>query len=110
MNFSKMNLRAFVLLALLPIVLLWPLGVKAGEKTSEAVLPAPHGHVNDFAEVIDVKTEQRVNNVLENFKQRTGIDFVIATVKTAGNEDLYDFSLRLADQWNLGSRTFHVNA
>ena len=68
-------------------------------------MPKPSGHVNDFAEVLDAATKQRLEKVLENLKQRTGIDFVIATVKSTGSEDLYDYSLRIANDWNIGVPT-----
>jgi tetratricopeptide (TPR) repeat protein len=68
-------------------------------------LPKPSGHVNDFAEVVDAATRQRLETVLANLKRRTGLDFVIATVKSAGDEDLYDYSLRVANDWNVGAPT-----
>ena len=66
-------------------------------------LPRPSGHVNDFAEVLDSQTKSRLEVVLENLKQRTGLDFVIATVKSVGSEDIYDYSLAVANDWNLGA-------
>ena len=104
MNFFKYNYRA-VVAGPLAIVLLWSLTITASGKVPEATLPPPHGHVNDFAGVIDTDTQQRLNNILDSLKQRTGINFVIATVKTAGDQDLYEYSLRVINDWNLGSRT-----
>ena len=66
-------------------------------------LPRPSGHVNDFAEVLDSQTKSRLEVVLENLKQRTGLDFIIATVKSVGSEDIYDYSLAVANDWNLGA-------
>ena len=68
-------------------------------------LPPPTGHINDFAAVIDPAGKQRLETVLESLKERTGVDLVIAIIKTAGSEDLYDVSLRLAGEWNVGTRT-----
>ncbi len=65
-------------------------------------LPKRDGHINDIAEIIDAATKQRLEKVLDNLQQKTGIDFVVATVKTAGNEDLYDYSVRIATSWNVG--------
>lgn len=65
-------------------------------------LPKRSGHVNDIAEIIDSATKRRLEKVLENLQQKTGIDFVVATVKTSGNEDLYDYSVSIATSWNVG--------
>ena len=72
---------------------------------TRAQLPAPSGHVNDFAAVVDEKTRQQLENTLENVKQRTGIEFVIATVQSTDGQDIFDFSRQLAMDWNIGART-----
>ncbi|HKY26688.1 MAG TPA: TPM domain-containing protein [Pyrinomonadaceae bacterium] len=66
-------------------------------------LPARIGYVNDFAGVVDEKTKQRLETILDNVKQRTGIEFDLATVQTTGNQDIFDYSRRLAADWNLGA-------
>jgi uncharacterized membrane protein YgcG/Flp pilus assembly protein TadD len=60
------------------------------------------GHINDFAEVLDAPTKERLEAVLEKLKNQARFDFVIATIKTAGKEDLYDYSLTLANDWRVG--------
>src|SRR5438105_15884896 len=77
--------------------------VIVGSHAQDKRLPKPSGHINDFGDVIDAATRQRLEKVLENLEQKTGINFVVATLKAAGNEDLYDYSLRLANDWNIGS-------
>ena len=66
-------------------------------------LPKRTGHINDFAEVIDGPTKERLEAVLEKLKDKTHFDFVIATVKSTGGEDLYDYSLAVANDWNVGA-------
>jgi len=68
-------------------------------------LPAPSGHINDFAAVVETANKERLEAILEQLKTRTDIDLVIAVVKTAGTQDLYDYSLHLANDWTIGSRT-----
>jgi tetratricopeptide (TPR) repeat protein len=68
-------------------------------------LPTRSGHINDFASVLGDANKQRLESILEQLKTRTDIDLVIAVVKTAGPENLYDYSLRLANEWNIGART-----
>ena len=77
MSFFKSNYRA-VVAGPLVIALLLSLAMKASGEMPLSHLPPPHGHVNDFAGVIDAETQRRLNNILENLKQRTEIDFVIA--------------------------------
>jgi tetratricopeptide (TPR) repeat protein len=66
-------------------------------------LPKPTGHINDLGEALEAPTKQRLETVLENLKQKIGVQFVIVTIKTAGTDDLYDYSLRLANQWDVGA-------
>lgn len=72
------------------------------QKTS---LPTRNGYVNDFAGVIDEKVRQRLEVMLDNLKQRSGIELDIATVETTGTKDIFDFSRDLASEWNRGART-----
>src|SRR6185436_8802120 len=66
-------------------------------------LSKPRQHVNDFAEAVDSSTALRLENVLTNLNDRTGINFVVVTIKTAGQEDLFSLSNSLANQWAIGS-------
>ena len=71
----------------------------------QAKLPAPTGHVNDNAEAISAPAKQQLENVLTNLQIRSEINFTVVTVKTTGGRDIYDFSLELARDWDIGSRT-----
>ncbi len=42
--------------------------------------------------------------MLANLQDRTGINFVVVTISTAGNWDLYDFSIEVANEWKIGSQ------
>jgi tetratricopeptide (TPR) repeat protein len=68
-------------------------------------LPAPTAHVSDFAGVLDDKTRQQLENTLANLKLKTGIEFDIATVESTGGQDITQFSLQVAKDWNIGNRT-----
>lgn len=65
--------------------------------------PKPAAHLNDFAEALDTATKERLEKVLDSLEQKTGVHFVIVTVKTANGKDLYDYSLQLANDWNIGA-------
>ena len=99
---SKNNPRALILSAVLAVVCLAQLFVSA---SAQDKIPAPSGNINDFAEVIDPATKQRLDAVLQRLKSRTDVDLVIAVVKSAGSADMYDYSLRVANEWQTGART-----
>src|SRR5438105_11398476 len=96
------NQRAIAFVLLLSITALFWLGTNEGVSAQDR-LPKRSGHLNDFAAVLDAATKDRLEKILENLKQRTQLDFVIATVKSSGAEDLYDYSLRIANDWNIGA-------
>jgi len=96
------NLRAAVLLLLLTALSLTHVFATG---FAQEKLPPPSGHINDFASVLGGANKERLESILEQLKKRTDIDLVIALVKTAGTEDLYNYSLRLANDWTVGSRT-----
>ncbi|MGZ5483523.1 MAG: TPM domain-containing protein, partial [Pyrinomonadaceae bacterium] len=91
-----------ILSAVLAVVCVAQVFVSA---SAQDKLPAPSGNVNDFAEVVDPATKQRLDTVLQSLKTRTDVDLVIAVVKTAGSTDMYDYSLRIANEWQVGTRT-----
>lgn len=70
----------------------------------KAALPARSGYVNDFAGVLDDTTRQRLEVMLGNLQQRSGIEFGVATIQTTGTRDIFDVSRDLANEWNLGAR------
>jgi tetratricopeptide (TPR) repeat protein/uncharacterized membrane protein YgcG len=67
-------------------------------------LPARSGYINDFAGVLDENTKQRLEVVLGNLKERSGIEFGVATIQTTGARDIFDVSRDLANEWKLGAR------
>ncbi len=67
-------------------------------------LPARTGHMNDFAQVIDETTRQRLENTLQNLKQKTGIQFDVVIVETTRGQDIFDFSQQLAQSWKIVGR------
>ena len=66
--------------------------------------PAPVGMVNDFAEKLSPETKQGIENLLNNFRTRSGIEVVIVTVNYADMQDypIEDYALYLGRQWGIG--------
>ncbi len=67
-------------------------------------VPARTGYVNDFAAVIDEKTKLQLTTLLENLKQKVGIDFAVVTVPSTAGKDIFGFSRQVAIDWNVGAR------
>ena len=106
MKFSNQTTRALALLTILTILFVtqtFPAHALLLQDRKPQ-FPARTGHVNDFAAVLDASTKQRIENRLRNLQQRAGIDFVIAIIKTAGDQDIFDYSQQLTDDWDVGSK------
>jgi uncharacterized membrane protein YgcG/tetratricopeptide (TPR) repeat protein len=105
MNLLKSNARARFFAAVLAASLLFSLAARLPGQEQQSKLPERTGYVNDFAGIIDAATKDRLEAILAHFKQRAGIEFVVATVKTIGAEDVYEYSLRVARAWDVGVRS-----
>jgi len=104
MKVSFLNHRALVLGVLLS--LLWvAFGASPRAGAQGRRIPKRDGHINDFAGVLEGPAKQRLEKVLESVQEKTGVDFVLITVKTSGNEDLYDYSVRVSSSWDVGPAT-----
>jgi predicted Zn-dependent protease len=97
-----LNHRAIVFATLLAVMFAAAVALPRAH-AQDKPLPKRTGHINDFAEVIDGPAKERLEAVLEKLKEKTKFDFVIATVKSTGGEDLYDYSLAVANDWNVGA-------
>jgi uncharacterized membrane protein YgcG/tetratricopeptide (TPR) repeat protein len=104
MKLSHYRKLEWILLFSCSVALFCFVGVKQFAQT-RIKTPARTGHVSDFAGVLDEQTRLQLGNTLENVKQKTGIEFALVTVESTAGQDIFDFSRRLAGEWNLGART-----
>ncbi len=110
MKLSGQRMPNWILLSCCSAALFLSLGINQLAQTTQSgsptgVVAAPTGHVNDFAGVVNEQTRQQLENILANLKLKTGIEFDIATVQSTGGQDISEFSLQLARDWNIGART-----
>jgi len=99
------NNRTVALLVTLALACLLSAGaVTARAQTTGSPLPPPTGFVNDYAGVIDPATKQRLETILTNLRERTRIEMALVTVKTTGDQDIFDYSLAVARGWGIGSK------
>jgi len=66
--------------------------------------PAPVGMVNDFAGKLSPGTAQQLDNLLTNFRDRSGVNVIIVTINYADLQDytLEEYALYLGRQWGSG--------
>jgi uncharacterized protein len=100
----KRNNPTFVL----PAVLLWACLLSAGALTARAQtvtspLPKPESPVSDYAQVIDAQTKKRIENILVNLDKQAQIEFGVVTVKTTGDQPIFDYSLAVMRGWGIGT-------
>ena len=68
----------------------------------ESPLPPPEGFVNDFANVIDARTERLLEAKFARLKANAQIEFAVATVETTGEQGIFNYSLAVARGWGIG--------
>lgn len=89
--------------AVLCLASLWLGGGFALAQSSTSALPAKTGNaVNDFANVIDPATRNRLETMMINLKRTADIEFAVVTVPTTGELTAFDYTLRLAREWGIG--------
>jgi uncharacterized protein len=76
----------------------------ARAQSSGAAIPEPTGNaVNDFANVIDSGTKQRLETTLINLKREQKMEFGVVTVQTTGGRDIPEYALEIGRKWGIGS-------
>ena len=76
---------------------------------SQSPLPPPTGYVNDYANVLDAATRERLTAILNNLKDRADIEFAVVTVPTTGDTPIFEYSLAVARGWGIGSKEGEKN-
>src|SRR5260370_32062286 len=79
------------------------LSAASAQTTSPLPKPEPFRYVVDNAAVIDSATSDRMEKTLRALKDSADIEFAVVTVKTTGDQDIFDYSLAVARGWGIGS-------
>ena len=67
-------------------------------------LSMPRHYVEDYANVVNASHERSLNGILQELEQKTGAQYVILTVDTTGGMPIEQFSIELAEKWQLGQK------
>ena len=107
MDYLKQMIRVLMLLGLLTALSVGQTFAvySAFPQDRKPQFPTRTGHVNDFAAVLNAGNRQRIENTLLNLEQRSGVQLVVATIKSAGDQDIFDYSMQMAEDWNIGAGT-----
>jgi uncharacterized protein len=79
------------------------LSTASAQTTSPLPKPEPFRYVADNAAVIDSATTDRMEKTLRALKDSADIEFAVVTLKTTGDQDIFDYSLAVARGWEIGS-------
>ena len=66
--------------------------------------PKPTGFVNDFAQLFTPEYHTKLNLILQIFRDKLGVEMVVATMPTIGDYDIDDYATRLYEQWHIGKK------
>jgi uncharacterized protein len=67
--------------------------------------PAYTGHVNDFANILDQETKQKLELWLTNFENKTGTQIAVVTVPSLEGRPLEEYANELYRAWGIGAKT-----
>jgi uncharacterized protein len=67
--------------------------------------PSYTGHVNDFANILDQQTREKLELWLTNFENMTGTQIAVVTVKSLEGRPIEDYANELYRAWGIGAKT-----
>lgn len=97
-------MRGMILLTLLFAFTTPSLPASANFQATEN-MARPKGYVGDYATVINEEAESQLETKLKQLRERASIEFVVVTLETTGEEDIFSYSLNAARRWKLASGT-----
>jgi uncharacterized protein len=67
-------------------------------------VPAFSGRVNDLAGLLSAAERQRLESALSTYEQQSGHQYALLTIQSLEGDVLEDFSIRVAEDWQLGHK------
>ncbi|KPJ76196.1 MAG: methanol dehydrogenase [Deltaproteobacteria bacterium SG8_13] len=67
-------------------------------------VPPLQGRVNDTAGILSPATERQLDAVLKDLEQTDSTQIVVLTVPSLQGENLEEFSIRVAEKWQIGQK------
>jgi uncharacterized protein len=76
----------------------------AGQYALALEVPAYHGYVNDYADMISPAMEAKLNQALQAFNLTDSTQVAVLTIPSLDGDALEDFSVRTASKWQIGQK------
>lgn len=70
--------------------------------SQQPAIPPPTGLVNDFANVLDAATIERMNRIAEDVRAKSGGEMAIVTLPDLAGREAADVALRIGREWKVG--------
>jgi uncharacterized protein len=67
-------------------------------------IPEAQGFVNDFAGLLSAQNRARINDWAIELREKTGVDYAVATFPEIGDVDEVSFGVKLYEAWGIGSK------
>jgi len=96
----KFSLRSFQLLLAILFCASFPSALAQQKK-----FPNYTGHVNDFANVLDQQTKEKLELWLTNFESMTGTQIAVVTVTSLEGRPIEEYANELYRAWGIGAKT-----
>ena len=68
----------------------------------QPAIPPPSGLVNDFANVLDAATVERLTRIAEDVRAKSRGEMAIVTLSDLAGRDVADVALRIGREWKVG--------
>ena len=88
------------------MILLMILSTVSIANAGEIITPTPleNTYVYNEDELFDKETERTINNMLVELERKTGIEFVVYSVKTLGRNTIETYANKVFNTWGLGKK------
>ena len=64
--------------------------------------PSPEGYVSDFANILNPKTKQSLEQQLTQLEEDSSIEIAVVTVESLEGTTIDDYAVRLFEEWKIG--------
>ena len=80
------------------LLFLFPVSVFASH------VPAPTGHVNDFASVLTTDQKETLETQLKDYEIKTSNEIAVLTVKSLDGQNIDEFGIKAFEEWKIGKK------
>ncbi|HEV7889136.1 MAG TPA: TPM domain-containing protein [Pyrinomonadaceae bacterium] len=67
-------------------------------------MPIPASLVNDYANVLDAESKERLLSTLTELRDKSDVEFAVVTIETTGGRSISEYSLAVAKGWGIGPK------